>query len=158
MEHAEDFDCSLQAPFSLIVSGMSQSGKSTLTGSILKRRNEIITTSDGSPIERVLYCYTEAQPKFFAELQQSIPVIKFHKGIPEDFTDGSDKPSLVVLDDLMTECGKSDTASNAVTRVSHHRNCSLIILVQNFFYKGLRSITGSVCLCMLFDNCFETCD
>jgi Poxvirus A32 protein/Zinc finger, C2H2 type len=138
----EDFDYSLKAPFSMVISGMPQSGKSTLTAKLLERRNEVITTSDGRPINRILYCYTEHQPRFFRELAQRVPEIKFHKGLPSEYADGSDSPSIVVLDDLMNEASKSDDAVAAFTRTSHHRNVCLIMLVQNFFHKNLRNLTS----------------
>src|SRR4051812_42954744 len=102
------FDCTLKAPFTMVISGMPQSGKSTVTASILIRRNEIIQTLDGVPINNVLYCYTEYQPRFFAYLKHQIPNIKFCQGLPDKFHDGTDRPAIVVLDDLMNECTKSD--------------------------------------------------
>jgi hypothetical protein len=126
----------------MVISGMPQSGKSTLTGELLVRRNEIICTPDGSPIHRILYCYTEYQPKFFQFLKHHIPNIQFCKGLPESYHDGTDRPSIVVLDDLMNEASKSDDTLAAFTRTSHHRNVSIIILVQNFFHRNLRGITS----------------
>lgn len=139
----ETFDYTLKAPFAMVISGMSQSGKSTLTSQILKRRNEIIETKEGKPIHRIMYCFTEHQPKLFSKLKKDIPSIVFHKGLPEEYADGSDEPSIVVLDDLMNEAGKSNDASLAFTRTSHHRNVCLILLVQNFFHKNLRTMTSN---------------
>jgi A32 protein len=143
MECHDVFDYTLKAPFGLVISGMPQSGKSTLTEKLLTRRNEIITTLDGKPIEKITYCYTEHQPEFFNKLKHQVPEMEFHRGLPESFADGSDEPSIVVLDDLMDEASKSDNTCAAFTRTSHHRNVSLIILTQNFFHKNLRSITTS---------------
>jgi hypothetical protein len=136
----------------MVISGMSQSGKSTLTGQLLIRRNEMICTPDGSPIHSILYCYTEYQPRFFQYLQQHIPKIQFCKGLPESFHDGTDRPSIVVLDDLMNEASKSTDTLAAFTRASHHRNVSIIILVQNFFHRGLRGITSSCKYCIIMKN------
>ena len=127
----------------MCISGMTKSGKSTLTGKLLTRRNEIIQTEDGAPISRVIYCYIEAQPKFFAHLRETVPGIEFNQGLPEEYSDGTDRPSIIVLDDMMDLVAKSDDACAAFTRTSHHRNINLIILVQNFFYKNLRNITGN---------------
>src|SRR5690348_5627979 len=137
MDNTEDydsFDCTLKAPFALVISGMPQSGKSTLTAQLLEQRNEIICTPNDEPIDRITYCYTEYQPKFFNHLKRKIPQIVFHKGLPEEYADGSDQPSIMILDDLMDEASKSSSACAAFTRTSHHRNVSLIILVQNFFH------------------------
>jgi len=132
-------DPRLVAPFTMCISGATKSGKSTLTGQFLERRNEIIKTGNGLPINKILYCYTEDQPAFFSKLKSLIPTIEFHKGLPEDFSEA--RNGIVVLDDLMNEASKSDDACAAFTRTSHHQNICLIILVQNFFYKNIRNIT-----------------
>jgi hypothetical protein len=142
MNH-DNFDYTLKAPFTMVISGQSQSGKSTLTADILNRRNEIIETENGRPLDRVLYCYSELQLKLFTHLKQQIPQIQFHKGLPQEYADGSDAPSIVVLDDLMCEASKSEDACAAFTRTSHHRNVCILMLVQNFFYKNLKNMTGN---------------
>jgi len=152
MEGDDLFDPSLKAPFAMVISGMSQSGKSTLTGEILKRRNEIINTTGEGLINKITYCYSEYQPSFFSKLKSDVPEIKFYKGLPEEYSDGSDTPSIIVLDDLMNEASKSDDAIAAFTRTSHHRNVSLIILVQNFFHKSLRSITSTCHYIIIMKN------
>ena len=138
-----DFDPQLRSPFTMCVSGMTQSGKSTLVKQILIRRNEIMKTTNDKPVDRVTYCYTEWQPALFSELKAKIPAIQFHKGLPEKWHDGTDEPSLVVLDDLMHEAGKKSDVGAAFTRTSHHRNVSVIILVQNFFHNNMREITSN---------------
>jgi hypothetical protein len=135
------YDYSLRAPFSMVISGMPSSGKSTLTGELLRRRREVILTKNGKPIDKIMYCYAEHQPAFFHQLKKDIPQIVFHHGLPDEY--GEDEPSIVVLDDLMHEASKSNEALAAFTRGSHHRNICLVILVQNFFHKNLRGITSS---------------
>jgi len=152
MEGEDLFDPSLKAPFAMVVSGMSQSGKSTLTHELLKRRHEIIDTMGQGGIQRITYCYSEYQHFLFSKLSQDIPEIKFCKGLPDEYSDGTDNPSIIVLDDLMNEASKSDDAVAAFTRTSHHRNVSLIILVQNFFHKSLRSITSTCHYIVIMKN------
>jgi len=152
MEDNDLFDPSLKAPFSMVVSGMSQSGKSTLVGALLKRKDDIIDTLGKGRIKKITYCYSEYQPSFFSKLKIDIPEIKFHKGLPEEYSDGTDNPSIVVLDDLMNEASKSDDTLAAFTRTCHHRNVCLIILVQNFFHKALRSITTTCHYLVIMKN------
>jgi len=147
----KDFDPHLKAPFTMCISGMTQSGKSTLVKQILIRRNEIIKTPDESPIASVTYCYTEWQAALFAELKNNVFGIQFHLGLPDQYHDGTDRPSIVVLDDLMHEAAKKDIGA-AFTRTSHHRNVSLIILVQNFFHKNMREITSNCHYIVLMKN------
>jgi len=148
----KDFYPHLVAPFTMCISGMTQSGKSTLVKEMLIRRNEIIKTSNDTSIDRITYCYTEFQPSLFGVLKSRIPQIQFHLGLPETWHDGSDMPSLLILDDLMHEAGKKGDVGAAFTRTSHHRNVSLIILVQNFFHKNLREITSNCHYIVLMKN------
>jgi len=61
----DEFDPSLKAPFSMVISGMSQSGKSSLVGKLLKRRHDIIDTFGKGSIQKIMYCYSEPQYDFF---------------------------------------------------------------------------------------------
>lgn len=146
-----EFDFRLQAPFCMILSGSTQSGKSTLTSKIIERRLEIISP----PIDDVLYLYTEYQPKLFGELKQRVPSIQFHQGLPEDVGDELNRHRLVICDDLMTEISKSSEAINLFIRGSHHRNISIIFLVQNFFFKNLRTLTMNSKYIVLMKNVRE---
>jgi hypothetical protein len=148
----DTFDFRLKSPVAICISGPTQAGKSTLTARMLERRNEIIDTGDCGPIDRVMYCYTEWQALFFAELKTKVPCIEFHKGLPEEYSDGTGRPSIVVLDDLQDEVGKSEDASNAFTRKSHHSNINLILLTQTFFHKNLRTVTANVGVIILMKN------
>ena len=69
--------------------------------------------------------------------------VVFRQGLPDvtDF-DGSD-PVLLIIDDLMDE-----TVANIFTRGSHHRNVSVILLVQNLFLKNKHVRTISLDLTM----------
>lgn len=146
-----EFNYKLQAPFCMIISGSTQSGKSTLTSRIIERRLEIIEP----PIDDVLYLYTEYQPKLFGELKEKVPHIQFHQGIPEDVGDDLNRHRLVICDDLMTEMSKSTDAVNLFIRGSHHRNISVLFLVQNFFFKNLRTLTMNSKYIVLMKNVRE---
>ena len=47
-----------------------------------------------------------------------------------------DERNLVVLDDQMSEAGKLEETSNLFTKWSHHRNITVVYVVQNVFDKG----------------------
>lgn len=148
-----DFDYRLKAPFCAVVSGASQSGKSTLTVNILERRKEIIDP----PIDDVIWCYSEPQPKLFAELRDKVPGIEFHQGIPDDIAEECNtRHRLVVCDDLMTEMSKSGEAVNLFIRGSHHRKISILVLIQNLFYKNMRTLTLNSKYIILMRNVRET--
>ena len=66
--------------------------------------------------------------------------IEFREGVPQgsDFTEKLG-PKLVIIDDLMSESGKS--VVNIFTRASHHRDLSVFFLTQNLFHQGQREIS-----------------
>jgi len=79
-------------------------------------------------------------------------IATFHLGLPDKWHDGTDKSSLMILDDLMHEAGKRGDVGAIFSRTSHHRNVSLIILVQNFFHKKRREITSNCHYITLMKN------
>ena len=46
------------------------------------------------------------------------------------------KRNLIVIDDQMIEAGKDNRIVNLFTKGSHHRNLSVIYIVQNLFHQG----------------------
>ena len=79
----------------------------------------------------------------FDTLKRDVPTIQFHRGIP-----ALDPPNLLqniilVTDDLMEEAVKDQNIMNIFTVGSHHRNISVLFLMQNIFQKGTRARTIS---------------
>ena len=87
-----------------------------------------------------------------------IPTIEFVEGIPESLENDSyldvNKRNLIVIDDQMIEAGKDNRIVNLFTKGSHHRNLSVIYIVQNLFHqgKGNRSISLNSHYLVLFKN------
>ena len=52
--------------------------------------------------------------------------------------------SLVILDDLMSQCSNNQRMSDLFTRGSHHRGISILYLTQNLFPPGKLSRTISL--------------
>ena len=85
-----------------------------------------------SPIKRILYCYGEYQPVF----DKYGSFVRFHKGIPtssDKIFDGK-QPSLLILDDLMDSVNQF--VADIFTKISHHRNLSVVYVCQNLFDKS----------------------
>jgi len=99
------------------------------------------------PPRRIVYCYGEYQQLF-----DKYPHVDFRRGLPdlEDF-DG-EEPVLLILDDLMNETDES--IANLFTKGSHHRNVSVVFLVQNMFHKNkyIRTISLNSYYMVLFKN------
>lgn len=116
-----DFKWQLESPACIMISGMTGSGKSWLTRSLLQRANEIFD----KPPRKILWCYTEHQSKLMRELQEAVPNIEFHKGLPEEIENPDiNSHMILVLDDLIHEC-KNTSMQAMFTRGSHHHNCSV---------------------------------
>ena len=84
------------------------------------------------------------------------PGIEFNQGIPEDI-DNADyldvsQRNLIVLDDLIAQSGKDMRIADLFTKGSHHRNLSIIYIVQNIFHQGkeMRNISLNAHYILLF--------
>ena len=122
-------DSRLAHPFTCIVSSPTDSGKSVFTLKLIEHAQEII-----SPLpERILFCYGEYQKIF-----DNYPGVEFHDGLPEVSSIDGKKRTLLVMDDLMTST--DDGVVDIFTKISHHRNFSVVYLIQNLFYKTNRLV------------------
>ena len=72
------------------------------------------------------------------EMLVTISNIEFVKGIPtaleQDAYLDVNIRNLIVIDDQMIEAGKDNRIANLFTKGSHHRNPSVIYIVQNLFH------------------------
>ncbi len=134
-------DVRFRTPANYYICGQSQSGKSHLVRSMLDNLEELFY-----PVPtKILYCYGEHQ-KEFDDLSQKLPNIEFVDGFPNDLyasVEGHNK-SLVILDDLMSQCSNDTRVSDLFTRGSHHRGISVFFLTQNLFPPGKLSRTISL--------------
>ena len=124
----------LSAPFTAIVAGPSSSGKTRLTMEIVKHSKTVIVP----PPDDIVWCYSIYQPEF-NELKS---VARLREGLPDPKTFDGARSSLVVLDDMMSECDARVT--DLFTRVSHHRRVSVIFMSQNIFFCSKESRTISL--------------
>ena len=91
---------------------------------------------DGAP-ENIIWCYGMYQSAYDA-MQRTIRNLTFIEGVPSDL-ESMINPSirnLVVLDDLMEELTNNNRITNMFTKGCHHRNLSVIFLLQNIFHRG----------------------
>jgi len=101
-------------------------------------------------IETIKWCNPEisAIPKNLA-----FPDIDFYTSIPKEFSGNENKPTLIVLDDLMLDSANKQVCE-LFTKGSHHRNLSIILLTQNVFHQGKfsRDISLNCKYLVLFKN------
>jgi hypothetical protein len=89
------------------------------------------------------------------QIQENCPIpVHFIEGLPdiEEFT--SDETNLLILDDLMSAASGSTSVANLFTRASHHRNMSVILILQNLYHQGksMRDISLNTKYTVLFKN------
>ena len=84
--------------------------------------------------------------KEFAELSKTVPNIQFVEGFPNDLYDMTDAhdSSMVILDDLMSQCSNDQRVVDLFTRGSHHRGITVLFLTQNLFPPGKLARTLSL--------------
>lgn len=136
-------------PFTCLVAGPQQSGKTHLIQQILKYQDILISP----PIKKIFYCYSVWQPKF-DEMKQSINNLEFFQGIKSLEELNAFENNLIILDDLMQDCENSDCIAHLFTVDSHHRNCSVFFLSQNLFSRGkyMRTISLNCSYLIIFKN------
>jgi hypothetical protein len=119
--------------FTSILAGPTGAGKSVFTLRFISEVADMVTP----PIEKIVYCYGEYQPIF-----GEYPQVTFNEGLPDLAQFDGKQNTLLVIDDLMSET--NDAVSNIFTKISHHRNVSVMYLTQNLFYKSKQSRTMSL--------------
>ena len=118
-------DVRLRHPFTSIVSGPTMSGKTSWVSRLLTNLHNIDTV-----IPDIVICYGEWQPAY----EKMKPLCRFVQGMidPDDLDPSV--PHLVIIDDLMDS--QDRRIETFFTRIAHHRNCSVIYIVQNLFNQG----------------------
>ena len=119
-------DLKLIHPFSLIVSGPTSSGKSTLLFQILDNLHLNTTPV----IEKVVYIYG-----IYQDIFKNYPNIFFTDNL--DFMDSiPEVPTVIILDDLMSVLNNSKKLEELFTQGVHHKKVSVVLTLQNLFYHG----------------------
>lgn len=130
----------LSHPSSIIIAGPSRSGKTRFLVNTLKER-----MIQPFPT-RIVIVYSEWQPDY-DKLKNLFPNIEFVKGPMTDELYESFDPqvvNLLVLDDQMTDVGKTSLLEKYFVQGSHHRNLTIVLILQNIFEKGKAMRTTSL--------------
>lgn len=133
-------------PFTCLISGPTQSGKTHFVFELLDNIDIIIKPTP----KNIIWCYGEYQDKY-RELPKNIILSNGLDGL--QCIDKS-VPNLVILDDLMHEAGNNLDVAELFTKGSHHRNLSVILIVQNIFHQGkvMRTVSLNAHYMILFKN------
>ena len=120
-------------PFPALVASPTCCGKSKFVTRLLESGEDMI---DGAP-ENIIWCYGMYQPAY-DEMLKTIPNITFVEGVPGDLETliNPSMRNLVVIDDFMHELSNDQRMTNLFTKGCHHRNLSVIFILQNMFHRG----------------------
>ena len=107
-------------PFTCVIAGPTQSGKTEFVKRFVRHVEDMVT-----PVPtKIIWSYGEWQPAYQSLLDKA----DFVQGLP-DLPLYSAEPLLLVMDDQMH--GVDQRISSLFTKGSHHRNLSVIYIVQN---------------------------
>ena len=129
--------------FTCVVAGPTGCGKTEWVKRFIKHLPEMVT-----PLPtKILWSYAEWQPAY-QSLQDKI---QFVQGLPE-LPLYSQEPLLLIIDDQMHNVDQR--VSSLFTKGSHHRNISVIYIVQNLFdkHKEHRTISLNAHYLVVFKN------
>ena len=96
---------------------------------------------------RIIWHYGQWQ-----EIYDQMTEVEFKQGPPSEEDIQTYQDSLLIIDDLMSEC--ATLSSNIFTKFSHHLTISVIYILQNLFVqsKNQRSISLNSGYIVLFKN------
>lgn len=131
-------------PFTCMVAGPTGSGKTRWTFQLIENAQKMIEP----PPQSIVYCYGVYQHLF----DQYRRYVNFHQGLPDVNSFDGRRRVLLIIDDLMSEV--DDNVANIFTRGSHHKNISVVFLVQNMFHKNkhMRTISLNTHYMVLYRN------
>lgn len=129
-------------PFTCLISGPTESGKTFLIRNILKNYKFLFYNllPKNVSILRVLWCYGQWQNLYSIPISDNI-IIQYTDSIVNDGIIKQFSPNIIIVDDLLNEFDKTKHLENIFIKKSHHMNISVIFVVQNLFAKSIRTIS-----------------
>ena len=108
---------------------------------LINHASEIISP----PITNIIYSYGEWQPSY-----DTMKNVKFVEGIVT--LPHCEENTLFIIDDQMADAGK--TVADLFVKGSHHKNISVVFIVQNLFHhnREMRTITLNAHYIVLFKS------
>jgi len=121
-------DSKLEKPFRLIVGGGSGSGKTEFVKELVNKNHF------STPFDKVIYCYPDYLEEIPADFDQ---IVEYQPGLLDlQYFSTIPKNTLIILDDMMSECGQSDAIMKLFSVVARKRNLSIIFIVQNVYDRS----------------------
>lgn len=140
-------DLRLKCPFSMIVCGPSNCGKTTWVTNLLRQQKEVFNV----PSTDIIWFYRVWQESY--EKNRDI-IANFVQGMcTMEWLENNAKPnSTIVIDDMASEA--TDDTAKIFTVGSHHFKVNVIFITQNLFpkNKSFRDISLNATYLVLFKN------
>ena len=146
-------DLTLKHPSRFLIYGPSSSGKSTFVIKILCYMKELF----GKYFDNIYYISDKSFPKF--QYIHGRYVNKLNDINKEFITKlNSNENNLLIIDDKMHTATNDILISDLFTKLSHHNNITVIMIVQNLFPKSkyMRDISSNSTYIVLMSNPRET--
>ena len=119
----------LKHPATVLVSGATGSGKTTLVKRLLDNSDQMFTPAMERPI-KVVWVYGASQ-EFQPSTNENVS-IEYTEQLPDAY----DEIDILVLDDLQNTLSGSKKLGDIYTKYSHHKQMTVIYIVQNIFNNG----------------------
>ena len=135
----DSFDFHFKYPTIIQVFGPTRYGKTRLVQII--HVNHLIQPF----ASKIIWVYSEWQPDYDM-ICERYPGIEFDKGWRDEIFDSlsPEQRTILVLDNQMGEANSIKSVADLFTKGSHHRNLTVIYLVQNLYNHGKRQRTISL--------------
>lgn len=122
---------------SIALVGASCSGKTVMLLSMIKNK------SFEHKVENALCCYLVKQP-IYDEMAKYVPNFVLHQGLPDkafvdEFLEENHGHTLIIIDDLGHILGSNPDIASYFSVGTHHRNFTLVIMLQQLYFKGVHS-------------------
>ena len=140
-------------PTTILIAGPTQCGKTYFF--IRALTDQLIQP----PPERIVWVFSEWQPAYQV-LAQHFPKVEFVKNFNDKLYESFDPATrnLVVLDDQMENQSAHKRSTNSIvkffTQGSHHRNLTVVYIVQNLFNQdtSMRTVSLNAHYIIVFKN------
>lgn len=119
-------------PFSLIISGVTQSGKTEFVKKLLMQNDKIINSCP----KRIVISYTKNQ-QAYRDMTAINPNIEFRQGLDFEISEfNPETPTILIIDDQMNDAVSNEKIQTFFTQGIHHNSVSLVLLTQNLYPQG----------------------
>lgn len=152
MDKMEEINGVFSHPFTCLIAGPTQSGKSSFVEKLLKNHKSYM----GINLEYIFIFLgtSEEENTKLSSLKKHFPkkvqIFNLRELFPEEKMFKTDCPTFIkdlintkqgangclIFDDLMKEMGNCDIALDLFTKYSSHKNISVFYITQNIFYQG----------------------